>query len=209
MDLIEALNWRYAAKKMNGKVVPQENVDNILEAIRLSASSFGLQPYSVIAVSDRETKAKIHELACPQPQVLESSHLLVFAYWTSVDEQRITDYVRLTAETRGVSIDSLKGFADSMKGSFLTKSVEEQQLWASRQAYIGLGHGLVAAALEHVDATPMEGFNPAKMDEVLGLTEKGLKSVALLALGYRDEDRDFLAGAQKVRRKREEFVVEV
>lgn len=209
MNLIEALNWRYAAKKMNGKAVPQEKIDNILEAIRLSASSFGLQPYHVIAVSDHETKAKIHELACPQPQVLEGSHLLVFAHWTSIDEQKIEEYIRLTAETRGVSVDSLTPFADSMKGSFLTKSGEEQQLWASRQAYIGLGHGLVAAALEHVDATPMEGFNPAKMDEVLGLTERGLKSVALLALGYRDEDKDYLAGAQKVRRKKEEFVVEV
>ena len=209
MELIDALNWRYAAKKMNGKAVPQEKIDNILEAIRLSASAYGLQPYQVIVVSDHITKGKIHEEACPQPQVVDGSHLLVFAYWDQIDDSKVDDYIELISETRGVEPASLTGFADSMKGGFHSKTTEEQQLWASRQAYIGLGHGLVAAAMEEVDATPMEGFNSQKMDELLGLKEKGLKSVALLALGYRDEEHDFLAKAPKVRREKEDFFIEV
>nr|WKN39706.1 NAD(P)H-dependent oxidoreductase [Tunicatimonas sp. TK19036] len=209
MELIDALNWRYAAKKMNGKAVPQEKIDNILEAVRLSASAYGLQPYQVIVVSDHITKGKIHEEACPQPQVVDGSHLLVFAYWDQIDDAKVDDYIKLISETRGVAPESLTGFADSMKGGFHSKTAEEQQLWASRQAYIGLGHGLVAAAMEEVDATPMEGFNAEKMDEVLGLKEKGLKSVALLALGYRDEEQDFLAKAPKVRREKEDFFIEV
>ncbi|MEQ9438401.1 MAG: NAD(P)H-dependent oxidoreductase [Cyclobacteriaceae bacterium] len=209
MELIDALNWRYATKKMNGKVVPQEKINKVLEAIRLSASAYGLQPYQVIVVSDHITKGKIHEEACPQPQVVDGSHLLVFAYWDRVDNAKVDDYIKLIAETRGVTSESLTGFADSMKGGFSGKTTEDQQLWASRQAYIGLGHGLIAAAMEEVDATPMEGFNTEKMDEVLGLKEKGLKSVALLALGYRDEEQDFLATAPKVRREKEDFFIEV
>lgn len=209
MELIDALNWRYATKKMNGEVVPQNKIDNILEAIRLSASSYGLQPYQVIVVSDHITKGKIHEEACPQPQVVDGSHLLVFAYWDQIDDAKVDDYIKLIAKTRGVSPESLSGFADSMKGGFHAKTAEEQQLWASRQAYISLGHGLIAAAMEEVDATPMEGFNTEKMDEILGLKEKGLKSVALLALGYRDEEHDGLAKAPKVRREKEDFFIEV
>ncbi len=209
MDLLASLNWRYATKKMNGQTVPQEKVDRILEAIRLSASSYGLHPYQVVVVSDHETKAKIHELACPQPQVLEGSHLLVFAPWTSVGDDKVDSYVRLIAETRQVPVDSLTAFADSMKGSFHTKSQEQQHQWAARQAYIGLGFGLVAAALEKVDATPMEGFDVSKMDEVLGLNDQDLKSVVLMALGYRDEEKDQLAHAKKVRRSREDFFIEI
>lgn len=209
MELIEALNWRYAAKKLNGHPVPEEKVNTILEAIRLSASAYGLQPYRVIVVSDHAIKGRIHEQACPQPQVVDGSHLLVFAHWDRIDDAKIEEYIALTAKKRGASPESLTGFADAMKGSIGSKSVEEQQRWAARQAYIALGHGLVAAAMEEVDATPMEGFNPEKMDEILNLKEKGLKSVALLALGYRDEEQDFLAHAAKVRREKEDVFIEV
>ncbi|MFD2936244.1 NAD(P)H-dependent oxidoreductase [Spirosoma flavum] len=209
MELLEAMNWRYAAKKMNGQKVPAEKLNTILEAIRLSASSAGLQPYTVVVIDNHELKGKIHELACPQPQVVEGSHLLVFASWTNVEAAQIDAYMQLIADTRGVSAESLTPFSDSIKGGILSKTPEDRFIWAARQAYIALGSGLIAAALEHVDATPMEGFNAAALDEILDLPAKGLKSVALLALGYRDEEKDFLSKAPKVRRARKDLFIEL
>ncbi len=209
MELLEAMNWRYAAKKMNGQKVPAEKLDIILEAIRLSASSVGLQPYTVIVIDNHELKGKIHELACPQPPIVEGSHLLVFASWTNVEAAQIDTYMQLIADTRGVSIESLAPFFDSIKGGILSKTPEDLAIWASRQAYIALGSGLIAAATEHVDATPMEGFNATALDEILDLPAKGLRSVALLALGYRDAEKDFLSKAPKVRRSRKDLFIEL
>ncbi|CAN5415499.1 NAD(P)H-dependent oxidoreductase [soil metagenome] len=209
MELLEAMNWRYAAKKMNGQKIPAEKIDTILEAIRLSASSAGLQPYTVIVIDNHELKGKIHELACPQPQIVEGSHLLVFAHWANVEAAQVDAYMQLIADTRNVPVESLRPFADSIKGNILSKTPEEQAIWASRQAYIGLGSALIAAATEHVDATPMEGFNAAALDKILDLPAKGLRSVALVALGYRDAEKDFLAKATKVRRSRKDLFIEL
>lgn len=209
MNLIESLNWRYAAKKMNGQTVPPEKIDAILEAIRLSASSAGLQPYKVFVVSSHEMRAKIHEEACPQPQVVEGSHLLVFAAKTSIDAAYVDEYIQFIANERNAPIESLTPFSDSIKGALLTRSAEVNEGWTARQAYIALGFGIVAAATEGVDATPMEGFNADKMDELLGLREQGLHSVVIMALGYRDEEKDWLAKAKKVRLPKEQLFVEL
>lgn len=208
MELLDALNWRYAAKKMNGQTVPQHKVENILEAIRLSASSAGLQPYKVFVISSHEQRAKIHEEACPQPQVVEGSHLLVFAAKTSIDAAYIDSFMAHIASERGATIESLTPFADSIKGFLLARSVEENAVWMARQAYIALGFGIVAAAAEEVDATPMEGFNAEKMDELLELKEQGMHSVVVMALGYRDEEKDWLAKAKKVRLPKEQLIME-
>ncbi len=207
MEFLDALQWRYASKKMNGQLVPADKLEKILEAIRFSPSSAGLQPYKVLVISDHLLKGKIHELAAPQPQVLESSQLLVFAYNAQITEAMVDEYMNSIARIREVELSTLSAFADAIKGGILTRSETENQQWAARQAYIGLGFGLAAAALEGVDSTAMEGFNPAKLDELLGLKEKGLKSVALLALGYRDESKDFLSKAKKVRKPKEEFFI--
>ncbi|MEZ0539652.1 NAD(P)H-dependent oxidoreductase [Fibrella arboris] len=208
MDLLAAMNWRYAAKKMNGEVVPVEKLDTILEAIRLSASSVGIQPYKVVVIDNHELKGKIHELACPQPQIVEGSHLLIFASWSTVEATQIDEYIQLIANTRGVSAESLAPFAESIKGALLTRTPEERANWAARQAYIALGSGIIAAATEHVDATPMEGFNANALDEILDLPAQGLKSVVILALGYRDAEKDFLSKAVKVRRPRKDLFIE-
>jgi nitroreductase / dihydropteridine reductase len=205
MKLIESLNWRYATKRMNGQHVPQEKLDVILEAIRLSASSMGLQPYRVIVVSDPLLKAKIHAEACAQPQVLEGSHLLVFASWANITADHSDEYIQRIATERELPLDSLKGFSDMLSGSITSRTTEQNADWATRQAYIGLGFGLTAAAIEQVDATPMEGFNPEAMDKLLGLKEKNLHSVALLALGYRDAENDRLSKARKIRLSKEKF----
>lgn len=206
MNLIETLNWRYATKRMTGEVVPQDKINNILEAIRLSASSLGLQPFNVIVIDNPALKSKIQPVAYNQPQIVESSHLLIFAAWENVTQEKIDVYLNQIATERGVSLESLAGFRGSLEG-LLKRSQEDNYNWAARQAYIALGTGLIAAANEGVDATPMEGFNPAGVDELLGLKEKGLRSVSFLTLGYRDAEKDHLASAKKVRRSAEDFYI--
>jgi nitroreductase len=206
MDIISTLNWRYATKSMNGSAVPQEKIDTILEAIRLSASSVGMQPYQVIVISNKELQEKIKPVAYGQSQITDASHLLVFAAWDNVTQERADAYVRNTAVVRNVdeaTLGVMKGYGNN----FVAQSAEANFNWTARQAYIALGTALVAAASVEVDSTPMEGFNSADLDELLGLKEKGLKSVALLPLGYRDHEKDWLAPLKKVRTPKEELFV--
>jgi len=205
MDLIQALNWRYAAKRMNGQKVPQEKIDNILEATRLAPSSMGLQPYTVLVIEDEDLRKQIQRVANNQPQIVEGSHLLVFAAWDNITEEQINEYINNTAETRGVTLDSLSGFKNALLGIANRNTQEQNFQWSARQAYIAFGTAIAAAATEKVDATPMEGFNAAALDELLNLKEKGLRSVTLLPLGYRDAENDWLANQKKVRREKEEF----
>lgn len=186
MNLIEKLNWRYATKRMNGTKVPQEKVEKILEAVRLAPTSFGLQPFKVIVVEDAALRERIYNEACKQPQIKEASHVLLFAASKNIDEQQVNDYIQLIATTRGIKVESLNDFK-AMFGGVISGSEERNFAWTARQAYIAFGVGIVAAAMEDVDATPMEGFNAEAMDKVLGLTDKNLSVVNILALGYRDE----------------------
>lgn len=209
MSLMEALNWRYAAKRMNRRKVPQITLDTILEAARLAPSSYGLQPYSVLVAEDPDLRERIRQAACDQPQVSECSHLLVFAAWTEVDGGHVDELIALTAEARGLDPVELEGYRQSLHSAvagFAEPEVRHQ--WAARQAYIALGTALMAAAAERIDASPMEGFDPAALDDLLGLEQQGLRSVVLLALGYRDTTQDRLAGLEKVRWPRERFVLE-
>lgn len=208
MSFIEQLNWRYATKRMVAdKAVPQEKVDAIVEAIRLSASSYGLQPYNLLVIQDKELLQKIQPIAYNQPQIGETSTLLVFAVWDKPTQERIDAYFNLIASERGIPVEALAGFKTTVEGTINNLDEATAYNWMARQAYIALGTGLAAAAIEEVDATPMEGFNPAALDELLGLSEKGLKSVVILPLGYRDEANDPLANAKKVRKSTEDFVV--
>jgi nitroreductase / dihydropteridine reductase len=207
--LLEALKWRYATKRMNGRKVPQEKIDSILEAASLAPSSMGLQPYTLLVIENEETRRKLQPAAYNQPQLTEGSHLIVFASWTNVTEEQVDEYIRHIASVRNVPVESLDGFRASLMGIVTGRTTEAKAEWAARQAYIAFGTAIAAAAVEHVDATPMEGFNPQAVDEILGLKEKGLTSVTMLALGYRDESADFLSGAKKVRRSKEKLILEV
>jgi len=206
MNLHEALNWRYATKRMSGQKIESAKADRIIESIRLSASSLGLQPYHIFVIEDKALLAKIHENACKQPQILEASHVVVFAAWNDFSDSKVDAYMQQIAAERNVPLESLKGFEDNIKGLIKSRSTADNTTWASKQTYIALGFGLVAAAIEQVDATPMEGFNPAALDEILGIKEKGLQSTVILALGYRDEANDYLAKAKKIRRKKEDLI---
>ena len=181
--LIDKLNWRYATKRMTGAKVPQQKIEAILEAIRLSASSAGLQPYTIFVISNNELKKEIHEKACHQPQVIESSHLLVFAGKTDVTDNYIKEVVNNAAVIRNIPTEALDGYFNMVKSHNDTLNGAQRANGAARQAYIALGTALIAAAFEEVDASPMEGFNPLIADEILGLKEQGLQSLVLLALG--------------------------
>jgi nitroreductase / dihydropteridine reductase len=207
MNLVESLNWRYATKRMNGKQVPQVKLDNILEAIRLSASGLGLQPYRVVVVENPELRAKIHETICLQPQVIEGSHLLVFASYTNLNVGHVDEYINRAAAEWNIPVEALSRLSNMGKGYIGSQNEEQNANWSARQVYIGLGFGLVAAAVEQVDATPMEGFDHLAMDEFLGLDAMNLQSVMVMALGFRDEETDYQAKAKKIRLPKEEFFI--
>jgi len=209
MDYLKQLNWRYATKRMNKKTVPQNKIDNILEAIRLSPSSLGLQPYTVVVIEDEAVRAKMLPAIYNQPQIVEGSHVLVFAVWDGITPEQVQTFIKQISKEREVSEETLEDFKNMILGFISQKEKDELVNWNARQAYIALGTGMVAAALEEVDATPMEGFDPQALDQLLKLNEKGLKSVAILALGYRDSEEDKLAQLKKVRRSKEEFFLKI
>ena len=206
MELLNALEWRYASKKMNGKRVPEDKVEKILEAIRLAPSSIGLQPYSVIVIADPGLKQQILGIANNQQQIVDSSHLLVFAAWDKITTERVEDFISLNAKTRKASLESLDGLKSKLL-NISKRSEEENFEWAARQTYIAFATGIVAAAEERVDATPMEGFNNVALDELLNLKDKGLRSLTLLPLGYREKEKDWLVNLAKVRREKEKLFI--
>ena len=209
-DLINKLKWRYATKKMDAsRAVPQEKVDRILEAIRLTASSSGLQPYEIIVVTNPELRAQIVPHAWNQAQITDGSHLLVFAAWDNYTAERINHMFDLVNDERGFKSEGWEAYRQKLLASYVPRDAETNYQHAARQAYIGLGTALIAAAEEGVDSTPMEGFDPDKVDEILGLRARGLRSVILLPLGYRAAEGDWLVNQKKVRRSREGFVSEV
>lgn len=210
MDIIELCNWRYATKRMlPGKSVPADKVERILEAVRLAPSSSGLQPYEILVISDPALRAQIQPLAKNQAQIADCSHLLVFAAWDTYTPERIRGAFEQTRRDRGEISEYWANYGGVLEDSYPLRGAEVNFQHAARQAYLGLGFALLAAAAEGVDSTPMEGFDPAALDELLGLRDKGLRSVLLMPLGYRDEQADRLAGAVKSRRPMAEFAREL
>lgn len=209
-NLIEALHWRYATKKMDpAKKVPQEKLDRILEAVRLTATSSGLQPYEVFVVTNDALREQIKPHAWNQAQVTDSSHLLVFAAWDTYTADRINHMFDLVNRERGIKNEGWEAYRQQLLSTYPQRDAETNYQHAARQAYIGLGTALIAAAEEKVDATPMEGFDPAKVDEILNLRARGLRSVVIVPLGYRAEEGDWLVNLKKVRRPFNEFVTTV
>jgi len=207
MDLIKYLNWRYATKRMNGTKVPNEKVERILDAINLSASSIGLQPYIVLVIEDENLRKQIKSIANDQPQITECSHLLVFAAWDNLTEKRIDDFLKRMQEVRGPLPSKMKDWEIYLKNKARNSSADDNFNWNARQAYIGLGTALIAAAAEQVDATPMEGFDSQALDALLKLDAKGLRSVLIMPLGYRDVANDYLVNLPKVRREKEKMFI--
>jgi nitroreductase len=206
MNYLEQLNWRYATKRMNGSKVEESKKERILEAIRLAPTSLGMQPFDVFVVEDQETKELLSPLCFNQPQVKESDFMIIFANWTTHFEEKMEAYMNNIIQTRGVTSESLDGFRKSIHGYVLSKPAQVQSAWASEQAYIALGFGLMAAAMEQIDTTPMEGFDRTAVSDFLGLSAQGLEAAVIMAVGHRDASQDYLVHAPKVRRPKSEMI---
>jgi nitroreductase len=209
MNAVEAMQWRYAVKAMNGEKVSDDKIERILEAIRLSPSSTGLQPYELLVITNPELKTELKAAAHNQSQVEDCSHLLVFAAWDTYTADRVNAWFDLVIEVRGAQGEGWEKYRNSILNSYVPRPAEVNFEHASKQVYIALGIAMLAAAMEEVDATPMEGFKPAEVDSILGLEAKGLKSVLLLPLGYRNPEKDYLINAKKVRKSMSDFVHEI
>jgi nitroreductase len=208
--LLDKMQWRYAAKKMDAtKAVSQDKVNRIIEAARLAPTSSGLQPFEVIVVTNKDIRVQIQAVANNQAQVTEGSHLLVFAAWDTYTADRINHHFDLTNTERGGTNEGWENYRQMLLKSYPSRDAQVNFEHAARQAYIGLGASLIAAAFEEVDSTPMEGFVPKSVDDILDLGAKGLRSVALLPLGYRAKGQDWLENLKKIRRPVSEFVTEV
>ena len=206
MSFLEKMNERYAAKAMNGEAVPQEKIDNILEAIRLAPTSSGLQPFEVFVVSNQDIKTQIREIAWNQAQVTDCSHLLVFATWDNYTEDRINYMFDLTNEIRGFKNEGWENYRQMLLDSYPKRDAQLNFEHAARQTYIALMAGIAQATFEGLDSTPMEGFDAAALDKILGLGEKNLKSTVILPIGYRDAEKDWLVNLVKVRKPMEKLV---
>jgi nitroreductase/dihydropteridine reductase len=210
MTVNERLAWRYATKKFDTtKSVPAEKLERIVEAVRLAPTSSGLQPFELIVVSNVDIRAKIRNVAWNQAQITDCSHLLVFAAWDDITADRVNMMFDLTNDVRGFKNEGWENYRQMLLGIVANRGTEANYQAAARQAYIGLGVAVIAAAFEEVDAAPMEGFDPAALDDILDLKSKNLRSVVILTLGYRAAEGDWLLNLKKVRRSRDTFVTEI
>lgn len=204
---LENQNWRYATKKFDAtKKVSEQDLATLKEAIRLSSSSYGLQPYKVFIVENEALRAQIQPAAWGQTQIVDASHLLVFASMTNLDADYIDGYLQNVAQTRGIPADMLQGYGDFMKSKITTLTEEVRNVWTSKQTYLALGNLLNAAAELKIDVTPMEGFEPAKVNEILGLDALGLHASLIATVGYRHEE-DATQHQAKVRKSHEDLFI--
>lgn len=209
MNILNSLEWRYATKKFDpSKKLSNQQIETLKKAFNLTATSFGLQPLKLIVIQNKELQEKFVELSYFQRQVADASHLLVLCIETDTTTEDINTYFDLEKETRGTSEEVISNFRNQLIDMYKNKSIEEKQLSAKYQAYIALGNLMTVCALEKIDACPMEGFNPAKVDELLNLKSLNLKSVLLLPVGFRAED-DVMSGMQKVRKPLSETILEI
>ncbi len=203
---IDDLNWRYATKKFdNKKEVSAQDLETLLEATQLTASSYGLQPYEIIVVKDAALREELKAVSWDQPQITDASEVIVFANKTNITESYIDSYLQDIATTRDLKIEDLQGLKGMLESTIMKLNPEDQSTWASKQAYIALGNFLSAAANLRIDTCPMEGFDAAKYDELLNLKEKGLTTAVIATIGYRSEE-DSMQFAAKVRKSKADLI---
>jgi nitroreductase len=208
-NILENRTWRYATKKFDStKKVSDDNFELLMESVRLSASSYGLQPYHVFVVSDKETREKLKPVSWGQSQITDASHLFVLANQTDFGGELVDDYLINLSKIRKVPIEELKGYSDFAKSKLVDLPKEVKNNWAAKQVYIALGNLMQAAAELKIDTCPMEGFEAEAYDKILGLTEKGLTTSVVLPVGYRS-DEDETQHYEKVRKSNEELFTHI
>ncbi len=205
MELIKALNWRYATKRMTGEKISEEDLNIILEAIRLTPTAYGLQPFKVIATDNQELLDEIFEKSCPQIVVKQASHLLIFKAKKKLDEDYVEGYLRELKRARNATDEYIDGYRTKIRKVIENPAINKFS-WMIRQTYIALGFAMIAAAELGIDSTPIEGFNPTTLNELLGLNTDVEEAVVLLTLGYRDAETDHLVDKPKVRKSMEKLV---
>lgn len=206
-NFIQDANWRYATKKFDStKKVPDSDLNTLKEAIRLSASSYGLQPYKVLIIENPETRALLQPASWGQTQIVDASQVIVFATETNFNDEHIDKYVTNLTTTRGIPAESIKGYADFMKMKINELTEDQKNVWTAKQAYLALGNLLNAAAELKIDVTPMEGFEAEKYNEILQLENLGLQAVVVATIGYRHQD-DATQHYAKVRKSNEELFI--
>ena len=204
-NFIENQKWRYATKKFDAsKKVSASDLETLKEAIQLSTSSYGLQLYKVFIIENPEVRSQLQPASWGQSQIIEASHLFVFANIVDVQDQHIDAYVQNFANTRALTVEDLKGYSDFMKSKIVPLPVEQKAVWTSKQTYLALGNLLNAAAELKIDVTPMEGFEPEKYNEILGFNALGLNASLVAAVGYRHEE-DATQHYAKVRKPKQEL----
>lgn len=204
---LEHQNWRYATKKFDTtKKITIEDLTVLKEAIRLSSSSYGLQPYKVIIVENPELRAQLQPAAWGQSQIVDASHLIVFANETNIGNDAIDTFLQNMSDTRSTPLEALAGYGDFMKSQISTLSAEAKDIWTAKQTYLALGNLLNAAAELRIDVTPMEGFLPEKVNEILGLDKLGLNASLIATLGYRHAE-DATQHYKKVRKSNEDLFI--
>lgn len=204
-DFIENQNWRYATKKFDAtKIISVTDLEFLKEAIRLSASSYGLQLYKIFIIENPAIRATLQPASWGQSQIVDASHLFVFAHTLDVQEAHIDDYLANIAQTRNISLEAVKGYGDFMKSNLVGLPLEKKAIWTSKQTYLALGNLLNAAAELKIDVTPIEGFLPDQYNEILGLSAKGYAASVVAAVGYRHED-DATQHLAKVRKSTAEL----
>lgn len=209
MNTIEQLKWRYATKKFNPNIkLSQNKLNTLKEAFNLTATSYGLQTITMLVVENKDIRAQLVPHAYHQKQVLESSHLLVICIQKNIESSDVIKYYNNIKGTRSTPETILKPYRESLMDLMDNMSLEQRQQWSTNQAYIALGNLMTVCAIEGIDSCPMEGFIPAKFDELLQLKQKGLKSVLLLPVGYRADD-DMFSELKKVRKPLTETVIEI
>lgn len=209
MSLIENLNWRHSVKAFNSdKKVSKENIEKIIEAIRLAPTSSGLQQFRVISISNQKIKEKLIPGALNPESMKECSHVLVLASWDTYSAERIDKVYDFTTDERGLPRGRFDGYTDKLKELYLSFPDDVNFAHTARQSYIGLGLALAQAAELKIDTCPAEGFDNKLVDEVLELGDLGLKSVSLIYVGYADDERDWIKPMKKVRIPRDEFVID-
>lgn len=209
MKLLDKLNERYACKAMNKTKVSKDKVDRIIEAASLAPTSSGLQPFEIIVIENQEIKDEIRKISWNQSVVSDCSHLLVFAAWDTYTADRINKMFDLTNEVRGFKNEGWENYRQMLLDSYPQKDAQVNFNHAAKQAYIAFAMSLAAAAFEGVDSTPLEGFDPEALDQILNLKDKNLKSCVMLTLGYKDADNDWLVNLKKVRKSREDLVTTI
>jgi nitroreductase len=208
MDIIKALEWRYAVKLFDPeRKIPQESVDRLVEAVRLTPTSWGLQPFRLLVVEDAAIRSSLDGACYGQVQTGTSSHVFVFACRQdiTVGGEFVENFFAETIKQQNMSPENAEKFRGIITGFLKSLSPEAQAVWEEKQAYIGLGNLMTVAAVEEIDACPMEGFVPKAVDEILGLSEKNLRPVLLCPVGYRHAD-DYYQNYKKIRVPTQDFV---